>query len=119
MRRIISFKTAANFSIGIYSLFIAFHFGIILGILFFDFSLGGYLWGGQMKTDEQLLLFEFFSLVLMGIFLLLTLIHTGKIKLPGMKKAAKVSMWLLFVFFLFNTLGNIVAVTVFERTMAL
>ncbi|MBN2542928.1 hypothetical protein JXI42_08685 [bacterium] len=119
MKKLISFKFAAKASLVIYGLFILFHFAIILGILFFNFVPIDYLWGGRMQTGEQLLVFEIISLLVQIICMFLTLIKAGYFKIPRMAIIAHVGMWILFALFLLNTIGNIFAKTVFEKSLAI
>lgn len=119
MKNLISFEQAGTLLRILFAVIILFHLGIILGILLFDFVPKEFLWGGRMETREDLLNFEVVSLVIGGFCLLLVMIHTDKLSWPRWKSFAKLSMWLLAALFLLNTVGNILAVSTFEKFFAL
>ena len=119
MKKLISFQFAARASLVIYAIFILFHLVIILGILFFNFVPIDYIWGGKLQSEEQLLYFEIFSLLVQSVCLFLTLIKAGYLEVPKLQAVAHAGMWVLFVLFLLNTLGNILAETYFEKSFAI
>lgn len=100
-------------------LLVVFHLSIILGMVIFDFAPVAYLWGGRMETSAQLLQFEIVSLVVALLFAVLLLIKAGRINFPTLNGVAHVAMWLFFILFLFNTVGNVIAKTNFEKSFAL
>jgi len=115
MRKLISFKTAINLCLVIFGLFVVFHLAIIMGIVFFNFVPIDFLWGGRMETKEQLLVFEFISLFIQVLCLFIILIRAEYLQMPRFMKIVKVAIWVLFLLFLLNTFGNIVAKTSFEN----
>ena len=115
MNKIISFRVAGNVNLLIYGFLLLFHLAIVVGIAFFDYVPLDYLWGGRMETRDQLLVFEIISFIVSLICLLLTLIKTDYLRIPKLKKIAHFGMWILFILFSFNTVGNILAKTNFER----
>ena len=58
MKNIVSFNRAVQLSVIIFSLLSLFHLTIIIGFMFFDFNPIKLLWGGRMKTVDELLKFE-------------------------------------------------------------
>ena len=119
MKKLIRFQTAVNLSLLLFGLFAIFHLVIILGILLFDYVPIDYLWGGRMQTKEQLMGFELISLFLMLFCTLLVLIKSRRIKAPGFLQFATVLLWILFVLFTLNTVGNVFAKTTFEKFFAI
>ena len=124
MRQIINFRLAALLSLIIFGFTLFFHAAIIGGIVFFDYAPVDFLWGGRMETRDELLVFEIISLVVVGLCILVVLIKSGRIVAPGLKRASGIILWLLFVLFLLNTIGNMLAKSSFEKffsivTMAL
>ena len=87
--------------------------------LFFDYAPIDFLWGGQMKTVEQLLKFEIVSFLISFIFFFLVIIRSKRLNLPKLIGVTRVAMWVLFVLFLLNTIGNLMATTTFERFFAI
>lgn len=106
-------------SLFLIGLLILFHLSIIIGIVFFDFASIEFLWGGQMQTVEQLLKFEIVSFLISFVFFLLVLIKSKRLNLPKLKGFAHVAMWVLFVIFSLNTIGNLMAKTNFEKFFAI
>ena len=119
MKKLISFQLASRLSIILFGLLILFHTLVILGITLFNWELLDYLWGGRIETREQLLGFELISLLMMIVCLFLVLIRSGRIRLASLMGVAKAGLWVLFVLFLLNTAGNLLAETLFEKLFAL
>lgn len=119
MKKLISFKLASQLSQLLFGLLILFHLTVITGILFFDFVPVDFLWGGRLENQDQLLSFEIISLLLIILCFLIVLVGTARIKIPSLMRAAKVGLWILFVLFLLNTAGNLLAKTLFENLIAI
>jgi hypothetical protein len=115
----IRFRHAVQLSLFLFGLFIVFHLTIIVGIVLFDFVPTDYLWGGRMETREQLLGFEIISLLIMVFCLFVVLIRSERIKWPALKGASKVALWIMFVLFTLNTIGNLLAQSTFEKFFAI
>lgn len=116
MTKLIGFQRAVQLSLVLFGLISLFHLGVIIGILAFDFAPVDFLWGGQMSTKEELLSFEIVSLVVMVVCILVVLIRSQRIKLSALIGLSRVILWILFVLFLLNTVGNALAKTNFERS---
>jgi len=119
MKKILSFKLAAQISLFLLVLLILFHLSIVIGIVFFDFVPVDFLWGGKMETKEQLLGFEIISLFIMVLCFFIVLVKSEKVKLPRLMKASEIAVWILFILFFLNTIGNIFAKTTFENIFAI
>ena len=68
-----------------------------------------------METKEELLIFEIISLAVIVFCVLTVMIKAGRLNAPGFRKVSGVVLWILFVLFLLNTIGNILARTTFEK----
>jgi hypothetical protein len=119
MNNVLSFTKAAQLSSILFSMLILFHAAIIAGIIFFDYAPVDFLWGGRLKTREELLVFEIISLLVGIVCLLAVQIRAGRIKLPGLQRTAGVVLWILVLIFLLNTVGNLLAKTTFEKFFAI
>ncbi len=106
-------------SILLFGLLILFHLSIVIGIVIFDFVPVDFLWGGRMETREQLLGFEIISLLIMALCLFIVLVKAEKVKLPGLMRSVGIALWILFILFLLNTIGNIFAKTTFEKLFSI
>lgn len=119
MKNLISFKVATKLSLVIFSLLALFHLAIIIGIVLFDYAPIEFLWGGRMETKNQLLGFEFISFFVTTLSIMAVLIHSNRIKAPKLKNTARICLWVLFIIFVLNTLGNALAETSFEKSFSI
>ena len=119
LKKVINFNQAILTSLFVIGLLILFHLSILIGIIFFDFAPTDFLWGGQMNSVEQLFKFEIVSLLALSLFFFLVLIRSKRLNLPKLKSVAHVAMWVLFVIFSLNTIGNLLAKTNFEKLFAI
>lgn len=109
MKRLIPFKIAANVNLIIMGLFVVFHVLVILGV-----TPQNVVWGGRLTTKQELVQHEVLSIVLMSVCLLITLWKASYLPLK-IRIIPTIGVWLLVPLFLFNTVGNIFAVTLFEK----
>lgn len=103
-------KNALNIVLGILSAVTIFHFCIIFKVIPYNIT-----WGGRLQNDEEMYVFESFS-ILINLFLMLVLSMKGgylKYKFP--EKTINVILWIFVIIFLLNTVGNILAKTTFEK----
>jgi len=119
MKKLISFRKTVQMSLFIFGLLFLFHLSIIVGVLFFDFAPVDFLWGGRLETAEKLLSFEIFSILIMVLCILIVLVKSGKLNFPKALGAVRIALWFLFFMFLLNTIGNVLAKTIFEKSFAI
>ncbi|WP_256011611.1 hypothetical protein [Desertivirga xinjiangensis] len=97
---------------------------LVLVIIFHSLILGGAIpykitWGGRLKTEEEMYVFESIS-ILINLFLALILVAKGqfsRLKLP--LKFTTITLWFFFVVFVLNTIGNLFAETNFEKCFSI
>ena len=92
---------------------IVFHLFIVIKIIPYDFT-----WGGRLQNDTEMYVFETNS-ILVNVFLSWVLLMKGnhvKYKFPN--QVVNVILWIFFVIFILNTVGNIFAKTFFEQQFA-
>ncbi len=109
MRKIISFKTAANANLIILGLFVIFHVLVILEV-----TPQNIVWGGRLTSRQELVQYEVLSIVLMSDCIFITLWKANYLPFK-LRFVPTIGMWLMVPLFLFNTVGNIFAVTLFEK----
>lgn len=117
IRKVVKFSLAAKICLVLFSIFSLFHFAVIIGILFFDIVPLDFLWGGQMKTKDELLVFEIISFVVQVLCLW---VLNVKVKLARLNKTnliADILIWILCVVFFINTIGNLIAKTWLETLL--
>lgn len=90
-------------------LFVIFHLLVILGV-----TPQNIVWGGRLTGKQELAQYEILSIVLMSVCILITLWKANYLPLK-LRIVPTIGMWLLVPLFLFNTVGNIFAVTLFEK----
>lgn len=117
MKKLISFKQAVKWSILAFSFMTIFHLLVVIDILFLNIVPIEFLWGGHMETSTELLKFEFISILITIICILIVLIRTKKIKKTNTISivVSRVGLWLMTLLFLLNILGNLIAKTTFEK----
>ncbi|HEU4606674.1 MAG TPA: hypothetical protein VFS31_01105, partial [Chitinophagaceae bacterium] len=93
---------------------IIFHLLILLNIV-----PAAWVWGGRIQSADSMYLFETASL-LFSLFFLLILWYKRKAILKQQKsRSFDIIMWVFFSFFLLNTLGNLLAKSLVEKSFAL
>lgn len=97
----------------LFILIVIFHFLVIFGIIPFQ-----NVWGGRLKTQEEMLKFEAFSLILNLIFIAVVLVKVGFWKVKISPKIISILLWIMTSLFALNTIGNLFAVNNLEKYMA-
>lgn len=110
MKNLLTAEQAGTILLVIFSLVIVFHIVALIG-----FVPTNMVWGGRLETREELVVFELLSLVIVMLAILVVCIRLGYIQWPRLMPVAKVAMWVIFVLFVLNTIGNALAVTDLER----
>jgi hypothetical protein len=110
MKTLITERLAANALLIILALVVGFHLLILLRVVPFEI-----VWGGRLKTEDQMLKFETVSIGLNLLMLAVVALKSGRLKLgikPGVVHAI---LWMMFGLFLMNTLGNLFSNNQFEQ----
>ena len=91
-----------------------FHLTILIKIIPYEIT-----WGGKLKNDAEMYLFESIS-ILTNLFLGYVLLIKGKFvsKLIS-TKVVNIILWVFLFIFGLNTLGNIFSETLFEKSLSL
>lgn len=110
MRNVITARFATHSLFIIFSLVIIFHVLVLTGIIPFEI-----VWGGRLQGKEQMITFELTSIIINILMLMVVAIQAGLIKINTNKKVLKVVFWLMFVLFLFNTIGNLLSENELEK----
>lgn len=97
----------------LFILIVIFHFLVIFGIVPFQ-----NVWGGRLKTQEEMLKFEAFSIVLNLIFITVVLVKAGFWKVKISPKIISILLWIMTILFALNTIGNLFAVNDLEKYIA-
>ena len=100
----IKFNFALQGSLLIFTLLIIYHFLILMKVIPYEAT-----WGGRLESDEQMIKYEAFSLLLNTLFLLIVLIKKGSLKLVSNKRLVNTLLWLMAILFALNTIGNLLS----------
>ena len=102
MKNLISTRLSGTILIISFVLLFIFHVLVILGIIPYEI-----IWGGQLKDPSSLILYEGLALVLIIIFILIVTVKTGYIKFSKFRIAVNIAVWIICIYFLLNTIGNL------------
>lgn len=107
-------KLAIKILLGMQAAIVIFHFCILLKIVPYSIT-----WGGRLQNDSEMYVFEFISI---GIILLLSitlLIRGNYLQQYISHKFTSIILWIFMVLFALNTIGNILAISTFEKFFAI
>jgi hypothetical protein len=107
-------KTVIKILVGITAAALVFHFLILIKIIPYDIT-----WGGRIKTDQEMYVFEAFSIMVNSFFIFVLLQKGAFIKPFFGSKTVSIILWVFFGIFALNTLGNLFAKTTFEKLFVL
>lgn len=94
------------------SLFLLLHFAILVKIIPYKL-----VWGGRLKSDQDMYRFEIFSIVMNALFIFVILEQTGILPVDLPKRVITYALWLMAGLFLLNTLGNAVSKNKLEQRL--
>ena len=83
------------------SLFLVLHFTILLKLIPYNL-----VWGGRLKSDKEMYRFEFFSILINSLFVIVILVQGNFLTIDIPKKIITYALWIMTGLFLLNTLGN-------------
>lgn len=107
-------KLAIKIMLWIITIVTLFHFAILIKIIPYEIT-----WGGRLKNDSEMYVLEIIS-ILINIFLVLVLLIKGE-RLPAFipMKVVNIILRVFLILFGLNTIGNIFAKTLFEKSLAI
>lgn len=94
----------------IFTFTLVFHLLVITGIIPFDI-----VWGGRLKNQREMIVFETISLIINLFFLVVVLMKTAILKPNFSEKVLNVILWIMFGLFVLNTIGNFFSESSLER----
>lgn len=92
---------------------ILFHLCILIKLIPYNIA-----WGGNLKTDQEMYVFESISIAVNLVLLLVICIKGNYIRVTVHPKIINTMLWLFLILFILNTLGNVLAQTTFEKCFA-
>jgi len=94
----------------LFSFIIVFHGLAILGVVPYEM-----LWGGKLKDEGQMLVFETVSIWLNLLMLGIVAIEGKLWKMRVNPRLIKIVLWIMSALFLVNTMGNLFSKNVLEK----
>ena len=96
------------------TMILLFHALILLKVVPYNIA-----WGGRLKSDSQMYVFEFIS-VLINLFLAWVLLLKANVLTSVVSNSTvDIILWVFLVLFIANTIGNLLAKTMFEKYFSL
>jgi hypothetical protein len=114
MKRLISARLAGNILLAALGLLFIFHVLVLFGVLPAEIVWGGMIQGGQ----TNLITLETVTLAMTLLFMLIVAARIGYMQVGRLSGAVRVGVWLIFIFLLLNTLGNLASGVSFENLIA-
>jgi len=110
MRKIISARLAGNILLALFALLAIFHMLLLLGFL-----PATIVWGGRIENQSDFLCLELLALAMTVVWSIIVALKMGYLSWIKKRKIINAGVWLLFAFFVFNTLGNFLANSTTEQ----
>lgn len=90
-----------------------FHFLIVVKLISYDIA-----WGGRLKNDTEMYTFEAISIFINLSLISIVSIKGNYLKLRVNEKVINGILWIFFILFIFNTIGNLLAKSYSEKLFA-
>lgn len=103
MRRLISFRIAANLLLVLFGTAFIFQLLVLAGLIPTEM-----VWGGKLEGDEQRTVMALVSITVLLLMIAIVLIRIGRIG-KSMPAIGSYGMWGIMLLFALNTVGNLVA----------
>jgi hypothetical protein len=114
VKKLIRARLAGNILLAAFGLLAIFHVFVLLGVIPADI-----VWGGRIQgVPSNLLTLEAIAILLTLVFIVIIAAKTGYFQAGRLSGAVNVGVWLIFVYLLLNTLGNLVSGVSFESLIA-
>jgi len=94
------------------SLFLLLHFIILLKIIPYNL-----IWGGRLKSNNEMYRFEIFSIVINSLFIIVILTQAEFLIINIPNKIITYALWCMTGLFLLNTFGNAFSKNKIERLL--
>jgi membrane protease YdiL (CAAX protease family) len=112
--KMVKTENSIRILLGILFLVTAFHLCLIVKLIPYSIA-----WGGRLKSDTEMYLFEAISIFINLFLIALLLIKGNYLKFRVNEKVIHSILWIFFILFILNTIGNILAKTNFEKMFSI
>jgi hypothetical protein len=111
MKKWITAKLAGKTLLLLLILLSVFHLLVVFSII-----PSSIVWGGQTgNSTSNLVVLELVSLLITLVFILIIALKSGYLKINKFTKSINIGVWVIGVFFLLNTIGNITSAVIIEN----
>jgi len=110
VKKIISESAAGKSLLALLSAIMLFHVLVIINVIPY-----GIIWGGRIRNRRELINLELISIIVNAIMIFVVLIRTGMVGFSIRRRWMRLLFWMMFAFFLLNTLGNLVSLNQVEK----
>jgi len=111
MKKWINAKLAGNILLASLGFLFLFHILVLLRVI-----PANIVWGGMIQGAEtNLVTLEIIALLVTGLFMLIIATKLGYVQAGKLSGMVNIGVWLIFVFLLLNTLGNLASGVSFEN----
>ncbi|WP_045464637.1 hypothetical protein [Sporocytophaga myxococcoides] len=107
-------KTAIKIMLWLLVFVMLFHLSIIVKLIPYEIT-----WGGRLKSDIEMYVFETISILINLLLFSILLIKGRYVKEYLSMKVVDIILWIFIILFGLNTIGNILAETIFEKFFTL
>lgn len=104
MENVISTSLAGNTLLLIFGLLFIFHLLVLSGTI--PYSI---VWAGKIKNQKDLVKMEYISLLVLVVAIIIVSLKMGYLNFLPYPTIINIGMWILFAFFVLNTIGNLTA----------
>jgi hypothetical protein len=104
---------AINLFLGLLSMVIVFHVFILTKIIPYTIA-----WGGRLENDAEMYVFELISIAINLLIMFVLALKAGYLTMKVSEKILDIVLWIFFFLFCLNTLGNLLAETIFEKSFS-
>lgn len=112
MKKLISMKIASYIILAINTMALLMHVLISLNILPY-----GFVWGGRLKRQEDVILFEMISILIQILFISIVAVKAGYILKGKFKRTSNIGIWAIFAVMVLNSLGNLASHSFLETVV--
>jgi len=110
VKKVISESAAGKSLLALLSAIMLFHVLVIINVIPYEI-----IWGGRIRNRRELINLELISIIVNAIMIFVLLIRTGMVGFSITRRWMRLLFWIMFAFFLLNTLGNLVSLNQVEK----
>ena len=93
-------------------LFLVLHCSILLKIVPYQM-----VWGGRLKSDQEMYRFEFISIIINMVLLFFIIIYSNLLDIGMPGQVSRIILWFMTIVFVLNTFGNAVSKNKWEQRL--